>query len=217
MRPKSLLPFFMALFLTLGANPQAMAGPGAAAPANSSAQADTEPDPDRYIVAFTHTARGKAALQAAGARIELDLPLHSAAAAHIPAAALAGLRQNPNIDYIEPDHIRVPLAQTTPWGISAIGAGPATEGGIQPGGSARKICIIDSGFSALHEDLNSINVTGTNDDTGAGDWNVDSCGHGTHVAGTIAAQANDVGVVGAWPGVDLHIVKVFDGSTCRWS
>ena len=94
MRLKALLPIFMALFLMLGANPQAIAGPSAAAPANPDAQEEKIPDPDRYIVSFTRPAQGKAALKAAGARIELDLPLHNAAAAHIPAPALEGLRQN---------------------------------------------------------------------------------------------------------------------------
>ncbi len=50
------------------------------------------------------------------------------------------------------------------------------------------------------------------------DWNNDTCGHGSHVAGTIAASFNDFGVVGVNPGgVSLHIVKVFDGPECGWS
>jgi subtilisin family serine protease len=89
------------------------------------------------------------------------------------------------------------------------------------------VCIIDSGYSEQHDDLR--NYTGTDftaklTDAGSGTWNQDSCGHGTHVAGTIAALAgNSIGVVGVNPGVALHIVKVFgnnslvDGGFCGWT
>ena len=36
--------------------------------------------------------------------------------------------------------------------------------------------------------------------------------HGTHVAGTIAAQDNGLGVVGVAPQVSLHVVRTFDSS-----
>ncbi|HEV8692956.1 MAG TPA: S8 family serine peptidase, partial [Lysobacter sp.] len=48
-------------------------------------------------------------------------------------------------------------------------------------------------------------------------WDNDQCGHGTHVAGTIAAANNSLGVIGVSPAkVSLHIVKVF-GDSCAWS
>lgn len=48
-----------------------------------------------------------------------------------------------------------------------------------------------------------------------GNWAEDGYGHGTHVAGTISAMNNELGVVGVTPGtVSLYIVKIFqnDGS-----
>src|SRR5262249_26774745 len=78
-----------------------------------------------------------------------------------------------------------------------------------------------SGYYDAHEDLKDA-VTFT-PMSGSGTWNIDSCGHGSHVAGTIAAIAgNNVGVVGANPGVSLHIVKVFgddvaDSGSCSWT
>lgn len=174
------------------------------------------PDTNRYIVSFLQTEKGKSALRAAGARIELDLPAHEIAAALIPSRALKGLRNNPNIEYIERDVARYPMAQTTPWGIPKTQADLVTydaNGGLT-------VCIIDSGYSLGHEDLPSASsyVTGSNDPNGAGDWHADGSGHGTHVAGTIAALNNTKGVVGVVPGgnIQLHIVRVF-GDSGNWA
>ncbi|HVF35391.1 MAG TPA: S8 family serine peptidase, partial [Candidatus Saccharimonadia bacterium] len=68
-----------------------------------------------------------------------------------------------------------------------------------------------------HEDFAGIAMTGH---ASAGQsWNTDSCGHGSHVAGTIdAVGGNGKGVIGVSPGkASLHIVKVFDGTSCGWS
>jgi subtilisin family serine protease len=171
------------------------------------------PDPDRYIVKFTDTGRGKAALAAAGAVVVLDLPEVSAAAARIPAQALQGLSRNPSIEYIEPDVPRYPMAQTTPYGIGMVQADQLSDAAA----GNRTVCIIDSGYSLGHEDLPDGGVQGNND-SGAGNWNVDGCGHGTHVAGTIAALNNGAGVVGVLPNehINLHIVRVF-GNSCSWA
>ncbi len=172
------------------------------------------PDPDRYIVSFLDVGKGKSALKAAGARVELDLAGREAAAVHIPARALKGLRSNPNIEYIEKDVLRYPMAQTTPWGVPTV----LQEGVASAVPADRKICIIDSGYQRSHEDLpDGSNVYGTNV-SGTGNWYEDTCFHGTHVAGTIAAVDNDKGVVGVTDGtVGLHIVKVFDGTSCSWA
>src|SRR5919197_1590873 len=76
----------------------------------------------RYIVQVRHAAKGKAAVAAAGARVLTDLLPQNAVAAHIPDHALNALRNNPNIEYIEEDPIRVPFGQTTPYGIALVQA-----------------------------------------------------------------------------------------------
>jgi serine protease len=169
------------------------------------------PDPDRFIVKFTNPGAGRAAVTAAGGQILLDLPEQSAAAAHLPARARQALSNNPNIEYIEPDAPRYPFAQTTPYGIGMVQANLVSDANA----ANRTVCIIDSGYDLAHEDLPA--ATGTNV-SGTGQWSVDGCGHGTHVAGTIAALTNDRGVVGVLPNgkVGLHIIKVF-GSTCSWA
>ncbi len=91
-----------------------------------------------------------------------------------------------------------------PYGIDMVQARDvwdADRNGVvdtgAPTGSNRKICIIDSGFYTGHEDLQGVNVGGYN---GNLPWNQDGSGHGTHVAGTIAAMNNALGVVGVTPG-----------------
>jgi serine protease len=74
--------------------------------------------------------------------------------------------------------------------------------------SNRKVCIIDTGYNFGHPDLQIINVSGTSHDTPP--WDQDGHGHGTHVAGTIAALGNNnVGVVGIVPNgmMSLHIAR----------
>lgn len=181
----------------------------------------------RYIVKFRDAARGRAALRAARASIVLELGPQGAAAARIPDQALAGLQNNPNIEYIEPDVLRYPLAlwsdttsggETTPYGIQMVEANL-----VAAGATNRKVCIIDSGYYQLHEDLKEAGVTAKTSDTGSGTWDKDSCGHGSHVAGTVAAiGGNGTGVVGASPEASLHIVKVFGddvvgGGNCAWT
>lgn len=181
---------------------------------SGAAWAGQGPDPDRYIVKFTNPGQGKAALAAAGASVLLDLPQVGAAAARIPAHALQALAANPNIEYIERDAPRYPLAQTSPYGIAMVQADQVSDSQA----ANRKVCIIDSGYTLGHEDLDAdSSIQGTNN-SGTGNWFVDNCAHGSHVAGTISALTNGVGVVGVLPGgnVNLHIVKVF-GDSCAWA
>jgi serine protease len=188
----------------------------------------------RYIVKFRdgRSAAGHAALRAAGGQVVVTLDPQNAAAVHIPAAALNGLSRNPNIEYIEADVIREPFAvsnlpmsgsEILPYGIQMVQADKITPSAADN----RTICIIDSGYSDQHDDLRD--YTGTDltaklSDAGSGTWNRDSCGHGSHVAGTIAAIAgNGIGVVGVNPDVALHIVKVFgndmlvEEGSCGWT
>ncbi|HZX81368.1 MAG TPA: S8 family serine peptidase, partial [Lysobacter sp.] len=172
-----------------------------------------QPDPNRVIVKFKPgaAAQGEAAVRAAGGRVHLKLERQGAIAVSVPAHALQGLRNNPNIEYIEQDAPRYVRAQVTPYGINNVQAPQAWGVGAQ--GQGIKVCVIDSGINANHEDFAGVAMTGY-----PSGWNNDSCGHGTHVAGTIAAVNNTTGVVGVSPGkVSLHIVKVFDGASCAWS
>ncbi|PKG58222.1 S8 family serine peptidase [Shewanella sp. GutDb-MelDb] len=129
---------------------------------------------------------------------------------------LQALRFRADVDYVEEDAPRRLLSETTPWGQTYVGA--TTLSDSQAGN--RTICIIDSGYDRGHNDLNANNVTGTNN-SGTGNWFEPGAGnaHGTHVAGTIAAIANNEGVVGVMPNqnANIHVIKVFNAAGWGYS
>jgi subtilisin family serine protease len=175
-------------------------------------------DSTRVIVAFKAGAhaQGRAAVAAARGVLKQDLPALGAAAFELPSAAIAGLQRNPNIDYVEEDAKRYPLAvgsggEVAPYGVHMVQADQLSMA------APRKVCIIDSGFDLGHPDLPSSGVTGEYD-SGTGWWYTDENHHGTHVAGTIAAlTGNGTGVASVAPGVQLHIVKVFSATGWAYS
>ena len=80
-------------------------------------------------------------------------------------------------------------------------------------GKGITVAILDTGCDSSHPDLQEQIIGGRNftDDDGSNpDIFLDYNGHGTHVAGTIAAQQNDKGVVGVAPEASLLIVKVLN-------
>ncbi|HXG38681.1 MAG TPA: S8 family peptidase [Bacteroidota bacterium] len=130
-------------------------------------------------------------------------------AATVPAARLAVLRSDPRVLYIEQDQVFTTFAQTVPTGINRIDAdlnAKAKIDGVDERVNA-DVAIIDTGIDLDHPDLNVYrNVTFVRG-TKSGD---DDHGHGTHVAGTVAALDNGIGVVGVAPGARLWAVKVLN-------
>jgi len=137
---------------------------------------------------------------------------------------LKGLLNNPHIQLIEEDQRRVPLSvygddagnpmtsQVTPYAVYQSQADQLAFNA----NAGMKVCIIDSGLDRTNTDFEWNNITGNND-SGTGNWDVNGGPHGTHVAGTIAAADNGYGVVGMAPGVNLHIIKVFNADGWGYS
>ncbi|MCM3727871.1 S8 family peptidase [Neobacillus cucumis] len=97
-----------------------------------------------------------------------------------------------------------------PKGVEMIQAPKVWE---KTKGKGITIAILDTGCDLTHPDLKDRIIGGrnfTNDDKGNKDVYRDYNGHGTHVAGTMAATQNQRGVVGVAPEANLLIVKVLD-------
>ncbi|GAA3479851.1 S8 family peptidase [Streptomyces yanii] len=122
------------------------------------------------------------------------------------AAAAAGPGQEP----LEPNQ----------WDMRAIQADEASK--INDGSASVTVGVIDTGVDDTHEDLKanfsreqSANCVGGVADTTEGAWRpyTDGSDHGTHVAGTIAAARNGIGVTGVAPGVKVAGIKVSEPGT----
>ncbi|MFG2100178.1 S8 family serine peptidase [Micromonospora echinaurantiaca] len=99
------------------------------------------------------------------------------------------------------------------WDMPMIGVPQAHA--INAGSADVVVGVLDSGISSSHPDLasqiakdKSASCLGGVVDTTESAWNPTTSDHGTHVAGTIAAAINGVGVTGVAPGVKVAAVKV---------
>ena len=191
--------------------------------AGAALAADAQPDPNRVWVKFKAGSRAnvEAQLRGAGGRIHHAFADINAFAVSVPPQALQGLRNNPNVVLIEADAPRYSLSQSVPYGIDMVQARDIWDANrdgaidsLAPTGNGVTVCIIDSGIHRAHQDFSGVQFTGGY----PSGWDSDTCGHGSHVAGTIAAANDAAGVVGVSPGaVRLSIVKVFNGASCGWS
>lgn len=150
----------------------------------------------------------KSLIETVGGRAHKVLEKQRMVAASMDKRTMNLLRKNPNVESIAVDARRELMAQSTPYGYNMVQANQFAQSDT----SARKVCIIDTGYNLGHPDLPDTNngVTGQGNNAAVGNWYNDGNGHGTHVAGTIAAYDNTEGVIGVYPGVNLHIVKIFD-------
>ncbi len=126
---------------------------------------------------------------------------------------LTKLKSDPNIQAIEPDQvIKLDVSpgkttedssgQTIPWGVARVGYGPAV---------GKTVWIIDSGVDMTHPDL-TVDATRCKSFLGDSTSAQDQNGHGTHVAGIIAANNNSIGVVGVAAGATVVALRTLDAN-----
>jgi subtilisin len=134
---------------------------------------------------------------------------------------VASLRRDPRVAFVTPDR-PVRLLDTTakstgtvdgvPTGVMRIGAAPLA--GVATVEKKAAVAIVDTGIMP-RPDLNVVGGFDCAKDLlgdllgGSGGKTKDNNGHGTHVAGTVAAMNTGQGVVGVSPGTPLYAVRVF--------
>jgi len=152
-------------------------------------------------------------------------------AATIPQQAAARLARDPRIAYYEPDGIAhaigrpdatrkpvnvPPPPQVTDWGVTRVCA-PSTTGLCPTPDVGRIAWIIDTGIDLDHPDLN-VDVGQSRSFVRTKTTPDDGNGHGTHVAGIIAAKNNGTHTVGVAAGAPVVAVRVLDsGGSGLWS
>ena len=178
-------------------------------------------------------------VNAHGGSVVHEYSIIPAIAANLPANALENMKRARGVSYVEEDSIVYAIGkpdkpdkpgkpqppedtlppeqppQVIEWNMELI---EVPDVWTTSTGSGVKVAVIDTGIDNDHPDLYVTGGVGFADKkwrvvTATSKWDDDN-GHGTHVAGTIAALNNDIGVVGAAPDVSLYAVKVLgkDGS-----
>lgn len=155
-----------------------------------------------------------------------NLDLIGGKAVFLPPAAVEILRQQTGVLRIDDDVIvealanrpvfsrwvrptptpTTPPVQVLPWGVDRI---DAEKVWATTNADLIKVGIIDTGIDVQHPDLVGNLKGGVNTIRSTSSYNDDN-GHGTHVAGIVAALNNTFGVVGVGPQIDLYAVKVLD-------
>jgi subtilisin family serine protease len=164
-----------------------------------------------------------------GSSVVHTLSLINAVAIQLPevgtAQALAFLQGNPNVEGVYDDSVGMvdggiwpiciapaavpPVPESYPWGLQKIDV-PAVHQqwpGLQ--GTGVTVAILDTGIDWSHPELSPRIVGGYNALAGGVSY-ADDNGHGTHMAGIIAAALNSLGIIGVAPQVLLSAVKVLD-------
>jgi len=193
--------------------------------------------PQRLIITFEQevAANDKAAVEAIGTKVVKELPLVNGLVVLVPDPAIAPLLKTlKGVKRVEPDAKVFALkppggcdpwpechkgegeqpAQSLEWGVDKIVADLAWR---ISRGTGVKVLIIDTGIDPDHPDL-AANIRGGINFVSKGAWWKpadpskwdDDNGHGTHVAGIVAALDNEIGVVGVAPEAHLWAAKVLD-------
>ncbi|PTQ84496.1 subtilisin family serine protease [Trichococcus patagoniensis] len=158
------------------------------------------------------------AFKGLGGEVSNVFTIIPAVSGKLPAKAIEALKNNPQVEVVELD-VAVQALEYTPenelgnsWGVDSVNADAAHAIGYS--GEGVKVAVLDSGVNFNHFDLqdnfdfsaNELGYDFVSDDF----YPEDVFGHGTHVAGTLAAASNGFGIVGVAPNAQIVALRVLD-------
>ncbi|MBP3952633.1 S8 family serine peptidase [Bacillus suaedae] len=165
---------------------------------------DQYDDMTEVIISFNETVSEEVVEDADGSIIEI-IDVAPIATAIVPINELEEIERNPLVEHVEEDQVVTIHNETDNWGINRIHAPFAWNANFT--GKGVRVAVIDTGIDTRHEDLQIVGGISTVHYT---DSYHDDNGHGTHVAGILAALHNGNGIRGVAPDVDLFAVKSLD-------
>lgn len=169
----------------------------------------------RYIITYRHAAqtadinRVKDGILGQNGLIRNQYQNFKMQAVEVTAEQAGQLRQDRNILAVEPDIVVTIAADTIDWGNDRVEAPIAYATGYK--GAGIDVGVIDTGIDKDHPDLVNNLKGGVNCISSYRSYDDDN-GHGTHCAGTIAADDNGIGVIGVAPDANLYAIKVLNSN-----
>ncbi len=167
-----------------------------------SQNATTSPGTKDVLIGWTGN-RPDAALNSAGAAVKREYRHIPVVFASVPSGNIHQLTNNPNIAYVVENHTRHFCEEILDWGVDRVDAEVVHAAGNK--GAGINVAILDSGGDMDHPDLTW--AGGISTVTEPDDWD-DINGHGTHCAGIVSADDNDIGVIGVAPECNLYMVRI---------
>jgi len=181
---------------------------------------DTQTDRKKVIIGFVDRPNqaDENMIQGHGGKTKYTYNIINAKAVEMPEQAIEHIKKNPRVAYVEEDAEVHAHGDILPWGVDRIDAElvwNGTENGSdvlenRNAGAGVNVSIIDTGIDYNHLDLDdnfNSELLGYYFVNGDSDP-IDDNGHGTHCAGIVAAEDNDLGVIGVAPEANLYAVKV---------
>lgn len=175
--------------------------------------------------ASSPTRADEALVRGIGGEVTRSFSIVPAVAAAVPAAAVEALARNPRVTLVEADSpvYALEYRATHDWGVGHVNADDVHRLATPNLGAGVTVAVLDSGIDCDHLELPASRCDygqeiGENfvapASLEAANEADDDYGHGTHVAGTIAASLNGTtgGVVGVAPEARLVALKTLDSS-----
>ncbi|MFC0187323.1 S8 family serine peptidase [Fictibacillus aquaticus] len=162
----------------------------------------------RVLITFEKKIDQKIAQKFHG-KIHHQLPELSIISATVPKAAVKLIDAVPGVvsvkEEIKYKMTETAAGQTVRWPVQKVNGVQTINKGFT--GKGVKVAVLDTGISLNHPDLKVSGGVSTVE--GRASY-ADDNGHGTHVAGIISAENNEIGAVGVAPDADVYAVKVLD-------